>query len=84
MQHNGEKTKLEKGDICRWFKGQGTITFIRDSKHMRIQEGKDDKFSVMSISFIQFALMVEMVSEATGLKASIHADNERFADYIFS
>ncbi len=84
MQHNGENTKLEKGDICRWFKGHGTITFIRDLKHMRIHEGQDDKFCVQSISFLHFAEMVKMVSEATGMKASIHADNEQFADYIFS
>lgn len=50
---------------------------------MRIREGKDDKLFFQYMSFVEFAEIVKMLSEVTGLKASIHADNERFADYIF-
>jgi hypothetical protein len=83
MQHNEQETELEKGDICRWFKQHGTITFVRDSKHMRIGDGKDDKHYIQSISFIQFMTIVQILSEATGMKVIIHQDNEQFADYKF-
>ena len=51
---------------------------------MRIHDGKDDKFCVPSMSFIEFATVVQMLSEATGKKANICRDDESFMDYLFT